>query len=322
MRLAQLAGVLLAAACAAPIVALAQAYPAKPVRLLVPYPPGGGTDIVARVVAQKFLENTGQTMIVENKPGGSEMIATEALARAAADGYTMGLVSNAFSINASLATKLPFDPVRDFIPVTPLVTVPFIFVVHPGVPAKTLPELVALARAKPGVLNYASLGPGTIHHFAMEWFKRLAGIDIVAVPYKGLAAALAAGMAGEVQVVVTGMTAGLAPVNSGKLRALAVAGAKRTEVAPELATVAELGFPGYDAGSWYGVLLPAGTPADIVARLNAELTRILISADVKERFRAVGVDTTPMSPAAFAEFVRTDIQLWARIVKLVDARQQ
>ncbi|MCX7152018.1 MAG: tripartite tricarboxylate transporter substrate binding protein [Proteobacteria bacterium] len=302
--------------------ALAQGYPAKPVRIIVPYPPGGGTDVVARAIAQKFQESTGQAMVVDNRPGASELIGTEAAAKAAPDGYTMLLTTNAYSINASLLPKLPYDSANGFIPVTLLATAPFAFVVNPQVPVKTMQELAALARAQPGRLNYASLGSGSPHQMAMEYFKKLAGIDIVGIPYKGLAPALTAGIAGEVQVVVTGLTAGLAQVRAGKLRALAVTTSKPSTAAPELPTVADSGFPGYDLYAWYGVLLPAGTPTDIVAKLNAELVKALNAPDIKERFKGVGVDTAPMTPAAFADFMREDLQLWTRIVKLVDAKPE
>lgn len=302
--------------------AQAQSYPSKPLHLIVPYPPGGGTDIVARAVAQKLFENTGQPMVIENKPGASELIGTDALAKSAPDGYTMGLVTNTFSINESLQHKLPYKGVSDFIPVTMLIATPFAIAVNPSVPARTLQELVALARSKPGSLNYASLGPGSIHQMSMEWFKHLARVDIVAIPYKGLAAALTAGIAGEVQVVITGLTAGLTHIKSGKLRALAVTTAKRTPAAPDIPTVAEVGFPDYDVMTWYGVLLPAGAPPDIVAKLGTELTKALNAPEVKERFKTIGVDTAPMSPTAFADFLRSDIQLWARIVKLTGAKPE
>ena len=298
----------------------AQSYPSKPLRLIVPYPPGGGTDIVARAVAQKVFENSSQPVVIENKPGASELIGTDALAKSAPDGYTMGLVTNTFSINETLQRKLPYKGIHDFIPVTMLVATPFAIVVHPSVPAQTLQELVALARSKPASLNYASLGPGSIHQMSMEWFKHLAKVDIVAIPYKGLAPALTAGIAGEVQVVITGLTAGMTHIKSGKLRALAVTTAKRTAAAPDIPTVAEVGFPDYDVMTWYGILLPAGTSPDIVAKLGTELTKALNAPEVKERFKTIGVETAPMSPTAFAEFMRSDIQSWARIVKLTGAR--
>lgn len=302
--------------------AQAQSYPSKPLHLIVPYPPGGGTDIVARAVAQKLFENTGQPMVIENKPGASELIGTDALAKSAPDGYTMGLVTNTFSINESLQHKLPYNGMNDFSPVTMLVATPFAIAVNPSVPAQTLQELVALARSKPGSLNYASLGPGSIHQLSMEWFKHLARVDIVAIPYKGLAAALTAGIAGEVQVVITGLTAGMTHIKSGKLRALAVTTAKRTPAAPDIPAVAETGFPDYDVMTWYGILLPAATPPDIVAKLGTELTKALNAPEVKERFKTIGVDTAPMSPTAFADFLRSDIQLWARIVKLTGAKPE
>ena len=302
--------------------AQAQSYPSKPLRLIVPYPPGGGTDIVARAVAQKLFETTVQPVVIENKPGASELIGTDATAKSAPDGYTLGLVTNTFSINESLQHKLPYKGISDFVPVTMLVATPFAIAVNPSVPAQTLQELLALARSKPGSLNYASLGPGSIHQLSMEWFKHLAKVDIVAVPYKGLAAALTAGIAGEVQVVITGLTAGMTHIKSGKLRALAVTTAKRTPAAPDIPAVAEIGFPDYDVMTWYGILLPAGTPPDIVSKLGTELTKALNAQEVKERFKTIGVDIAPTSPTAFADFLRSDIQLWARIVKLTGAKPE
>ncbi len=298
-----------------PPAGLAQTYPSRPIRFFVPYPPGGGTDIVARVLAQKLQESMGQTVIVENKPGGNEIISTDTLAKSAPDGHTLALVSNAFPINVSLRPKLPFDPARDFIPLTMLVTVPFVMVVHTSVAANSVPELVKLAKSKPGQLNYAHLGSGSPHQLAMEWFKQLAGVDIVGVPYKGVAAGNAAVTAGEVQLAFTGLTAGMAQVKGGRLKALAVSPAKRVSAAPELPTVAEAGYPEFDMTTWYGSVIPAGTPPEIVARLHAELVKALNAPDVRQRFAGIGVDTAPMTPEAFASVIRAETQTWAKIIK-------
>src|SRR5690606_35517382 len=219
----------------------AQEFPSKPIRIVVPYPPGGGTDTAARPIAQKLSESMGQPVIVENRPGASELIGTEAVARSAPDGYTLLLTTNAFAINPSLQPKLPYDSARDFTPVTVLITTPFMLVANPQLSAKSVGELAKLAKAQPGKLNFASFGVGTPHHLAMEWLKMLAGVDIVAVTYKGVGPGLTAVMAGEVELMFTGLTAGLAQVKAGKVRALAVTTAKRAPAAPDVPTIAESG---------------------------------------------------------------------------------
>jgi tripartite-type tricarboxylate transporter receptor subunit TctC len=313
------AGVALASiAAAAP--AFAQAFPAKPIRMIVPYPPGGGTDIVARALAAKLAE-TGITLVVDNRPGASEMIGTEAAARSAPDGYTIGLVTNSFSINPALGAKVPYES-RDFAPLTLLATSPFMLAVNPSVSAKTVAEVIALAKARPGGLNYASLGTGTPHHLSMEWFKHLAGVDIVPVPYKGLAPGLTATMTGEVQMIFTGLTAGLSQVRAGKLRGIAVTTAKRAAAAPEFPTMAEAGLTGFDVYAWYGLLVPTGTPAPVIARLNAEFTKALGAPDVQERFRNAGVENAATTPEAFGQFLREDAAMWSRIVKQVGAKAE
>jgi len=311
---------LTAAGLLAPLIAAGQGYPSKPIRFLVPYPPGGGTDLVARAVAQKLQDSMGQPVVVENKPGGSEIISTEAAARSAPDGYTIALVTNAFAINAGAGRKLPFDPVADFVPVAYLVSVPFLLVVHPSVPASSVQELVALAKAQPGKLNYASLGSGSPHGLAIEWFKKLAGIDLTEVPYKGVAQAMAAGAAGEVQVLFTGLTAGLAQVKSGRLKAIAVSPAKRVAAVPELPSIAEAGYPDFDVTTWYGVVAPAGTPGSIVSKLNAEIDKTLGLPDLKERLAGIGVDPLPMSAAEFGQAMQKDLRLWSRVIKATGAK--
>jgi len=318
----------LALACAAgaqdpsalrPAQASGQAFPSKPIRFLVPYPPGGGTDIVARAVGQKLQESMGQPVLVENRPGASEIIGTEALARSAPDGHTIALVGS-FAINPSLFPKLPYDSERDFIPVTRLVNVPLALVAHPSVPASSVKELVQLAKSRPGKLNFAHLGAGSPHYLAMEWFKHLAGVDIVAVPYKGVAPANAAVAAGEVQIMFTGLTAGLAQVKAGRLKALAVSPAKRVGAAPELPSVAEAGYPDFDIMVWYGVVAPAGTPAETLAKLNAEIAKALGAADLKQRFAAMGIEAAPLPAGEFGRFIRSETQMWGRIIKATGAK--
>ena len=302
--------------------AAAQSFPSKPIRLIVPYPPGGGTDTAARPIAQKMTESLGQAVIVDNRPGASEIIGTEAVARAAPDGYTLLLTTNAFAINPSLQPKLPYDSARDFAPVSPLVTTPFMLVSSPRLQANSMAELVKLAKAQPGKLNFASLGTGTPHHLAMEWLKLLAGVDIVAVPYKGVGPGLTAVMAGEVELMFTGLTAGLVQVNAGKVRALAVTTAKRAPAAPEVPTIAEGGFPEYEALAWYGILAPAGTPAPVIARLNAEFAKALNAPDIRERFAKIGVDPAPGSPSDLLEMIRKETELWAKVIKAMGVKPQ
>ncbi len=302
--------------------AAAQSFPSKPIRLIVPYPPGGGTDTAARPIAQKMTESLGQAVIVDNRPGASEIIGTEAVARAAPDGYTLLLTTNAFAINPSLQPKLPYDSTRDFAPVSPLVTTPFMLVSSPRLQANSMAELVKLAKAQPGKLNFASLGSGTPHHLAMEWLKLLAGVDIVAVPYKGVGPGLAAVMTGEVELMFTGLTAGLVQVNAGKVRALAVTTAKRAPAAPEIPTIAEAGYPEYEALAWYGILAPAGTPAPVISRLNAEFAKALNAPDIRERFAKIGVDPAPGSPSDLLEMIRKETQLWSKVIKAMGVKPE
>ena len=295
-------------------------FPNKPIRVLIPYPPGGGTDTAMRIVQPKLQEGLGQTIVIENRPGASETIGTDALAKSAPDGHTIGLVSNAFSINATLFPKLPFDVHNDFVPVTMMVVVPFVLVTYPAVPANSVQELIALAKRQPGKLNFASLGSGSPHYLAFEWFKMLAGLDIVAVPYKGLAPAMTAVTAGEVQMMLAGLTAGLPQVKAGKFKALAVSPAKRIGVLSDVPTIAEAGYPEYDVNTWYAILAPRGTPAPIVARLNAEFTKALNTQDSVTRFTAMGVEVAPSSPEALWARIRGEIDTWGRIIKATGAK--
>ena len=300
--------------------AAAQGFPSKPIRLIVPYPPGGGTDTAARPIAQKMTESIGQAVIVDNRPGASEIIGTEAVARATPDGYTLLLTTNAFAINPSLQPKLPYDSTRDLLPVSPLVTTPFMLVGSPRLQASSMAELMKLAKTQPGKLNFASLGSGTPHHLAMEWLKLLAGVDIVAVPYKGVGPGLTAVMAGEVELMFTGLTAGLVQVNAGKVRALAVTTAKRSPAAPDVPTIAEAGYPEYEALAWYGILAPAGTPAPVISRLNAEFAKALNAPDIRERFAKIGVDPAPGSPSDLLEMIRKETELWAKVIKAMGVK--
>jgi len=295
----------------------AQTYPSRQIRFIVPYAPGGGADIACRIIAQKMSESMGQPVLVENRPGASEIIGNEALAHAAPDGYTVGFISNALTVNAILQPKLPFDPERDIVPVTRLLTIPLIMVVPPSMPVNSVKELVALAKSEPGKLNYASFGVAGPHALAMEWFKRVSGTDIVAITYKGVAPGLAALVAGEIQVMLTGLSGGMPHIKSGKIRAIATTAAKGVAALPQLAPIAR-DYPEYDVNTWYGLGVPAGTPAPIVNRIHDETVRALNAPDVRQRFDSLGVEIAPLSQEAFIAMLREESRLWARVIK--DAR--
>ena len=304
-----------------PALALAQ-YPTRAIRLVVPYPPGGGTDTVARPLAQKLTEQLKHPVIVDNRGGASEIIGTEIVAHATPDGYTLLMTTNAFAINLALRRTLPYRPAKDFAPVARLITTPFMLVVHPGLKAASLRELLAAAKAEPGKLNYASIGAGTPHHLAMEWLKQLAAVDIVPVPYKGVGPGLAAVMAGEVQMMMTGLSAGLVQVKAGKLRALALTTAARSPSVPEVPTVAESGFAGYEALAWYGILAPAATPAEVIARLNAEIGSALRAPDLRERLANIGVDAAPGTPAQLELLIDQETKLWAKVIEVAGIKPE
>src|SRR6266849_1400802 len=277
-----LAGLLLAAACC---VAQAQApFPNRPIRLIVTSPAGGANDILNRTLAAKLSESIGQPLLIDNRPGASGFVAAEMVAKSPADGYTLlGATEATLVANPLFFRKVPYDPQRDFSPVTMTVEVNYVLLVHPSVPASSVPELIALARSKPGALNYASSGNGSAFHLGMEMFKRMAGVDIVHVPFKGSSLSVNAMLAGDVQIMLNGTPTGMPLAKSGKLRALAVAGAKRSALAPELPTVAESGLPGFEMSGWFGTVAPTGTPASVIAKLNSEYLRALHSPEVRER---------------------------------------
>jgi tripartite-type tricarboxylate transporter receptor subunit TctC len=302
--------------------AWAQAYPDKPIRIVVPYPPGSGTDIVARILAQKISENWGQQVIVDNKPGAGAIVGVEAVARSTPDGYTIGIGDTGpLAINPALYSKLPYNPLTDFVPITQVANLPFVLVVHPSLPVKTVPELIALAKREPGKLNYASVGNGSAVHLASELFKQLAGIDIVHVPYKGSAPALTGLLQGEVSLMFVNLFSSLAHVKAGRLRVLAVASPKRTTMMPDLPTVAEAGLPGYAFLAWFGIIAPAGTPQPIVEKLNGEFRRVLNLPDVRDRLvNQGGTEPVGSTSAEFAELLRNDMVKWAKLVKESGAR--
>jgi len=295
--------------------AAAQTYPAKSIRLIVPFPPGGSADILARAIGQKAGEGLGQSLVVENRPGAGTAIGAEALAKSAPDGYAImiGTVSS-HAINPALNPKLPFDPVRDFTPVSLVASIPFAMIVHPSVPAKTVQEFVALARAKPGTLNYSSAGSGTSNHLAGELLKSMTGIDIVHVPYKGSAPALNDLISGQVSLMFDLVLTAAPPVKSGSVRGLAVTSAQRSSVLPDLPTVAE-SIPGYEVSAWFGVFAPAGVPQPVVQRLNAEFVKALQQPDLRQRLASQGAEPLTSTPDEFAAYLRLEIEKWAKVVK-------
>jgi tripartite-type tricarboxylate transporter receptor subunit TctC len=312
------------AACAAAASAFAQGaagYPAKPVRFIAPFPPGGSTDLLARLVAQKLAEAWGQQVIVENRGGAAGTIGVELAARAAPDGYTivMGHVGT-FGVNPTLYPKLPYDAIRDFAPVTVLATVPNAMAVHPSLPVKTARDFIALAKARPGELLYASGGSGSASHLAGEYFKLLTQINMVHVPYKGTAPAMASMISGETTMTITGMVALGPHIKSKRLKLLGVATLKRLAIAPEIPTLHESGAPGYDANQWYGVLTQAAVPREIVAKLHADIVKVMTRPDVRDRLAADGAEVVANTPEQFAAHIKSEIARWAPVVKASGAK--
>lgn len=292
----------------------AQNYPARPVRMIVPFPPGGGTDILARIVSQKLGERLGQQVIVDNRPGAATNIGMELAARSAPDGYTLLMASIGLAANPSLYPKLGFDPLVDLAPVTLVAMAPTVLSVHPSVPARTVKQLVSLVQSKPGALNYGSFGGGSGAHLAAELFKLTTGLDIVHVPYKGGGPAITALMSGEVQMVFSSMLPVIPHLKSGRLAAIAIASAKRTTALPELPTFREFGID-YETGTWFGVLVPAGTPREIITGLNEEIVRILRLPDVQERIAGEGAEPVGNSPAEFQAFIKNEAAKLGKVVR-------
>jgi tripartite-type tricarboxylate transporter receptor subunit TctC len=297
-------------------------YPVKPVRVIVPFAPGGNTDFTARSIAERLTPVFKHQVIVENRPGGATNIGTEAVARAAPDGYTllMGGASNA--INMSLFAKLPYDALRDFEPVILCVQGANVLAVHPSLPAKNLKELIALAKARPGTLNFASSGLGSSNHMAGELFKLMAGINIVHVPYKGNAPAITDLLGGHVEMLFSGVPALVPHLKSGRLRAIAIGSLKRFPAIPQVPTFDESGLKGYEATTWFGLMAPAKTPKEIVTRWNVEVDRILKGAEIRERFLNDGLEPMGGSPESFAKFIRAEINKYAKVIKAANVPKQ
>ncbi len=310
--------VLLAAACAATGAAASgqtESFPARPTRMIMPFPPGGSLDPFARVLSLRLPDFMGQHVVVDYRGGASGNVGMELAARAAPDGYTVVINSLPMVVNPSLFSKLPFDLTKDFAPVSLLAAAPFVLVIHPSVAAASVKELIALARAKPGQLNYSSAGSGTNLHVAAELFKNLTKTNIAHVPYKGGGPALGALLGNEAQVSFLGVTIVAAQLGAGRMRALGVTSARRSPALPEVPTIAEAGVPGYEFSAWYGVLIPAGTPPKIVSTWNAAIVKVLRSPDAAERIAREGADIIASSPAEFGAHIRTELAKWAKVVK-------
>jgi len=319
-RFLQLAG----AAVAAPAVsrvAWAQSYPARPVRLIIGYTPGGSADLTARLLAQWLSERLGQSFLVESRPGGGTNIATEAVVRAPADGYTLLLVAPANAINATLYEKLNYDFIRDMAPVAGLIRFPNVMEVNPSVPAKTVPEFIAYAKANPGKINYASSGNGSTIHMSAELFKMMVGVDMLHVPYRGGAPALTDMLAGQVQIMFDNLPTSIEHIRAGKLRPLAITSTTRAELLPDVPTVADF-VPGYESSAWYGVGAPRNTPAEIIDRLNKEINAILAEPKVKTRIAKMGATLVAGSPADFGKLVADETEKWGKVVKFSGAKAE
>ena len=318
--LMQAARIAIAIAWLAATAALAQDWPTRPVKIIVPFAPGGPADIYARVVGQRLQEALGQPFVVEDRAGGGSVVGTDVAAKSAADGYTLLLMSNTHTVNESLLTNKPFALMRDFVPVAPINYSDLVLVVHPSVPVNTLADLIKLARAKPNGLNYASSGPGTPYHMAGELFKAMADVAIVHVPYKGSSGARSDVLGGQVQMMFDAVTTMSEHVRAGKVKALGTTGRERSAVMPNVPTISEAGVPGYEATIWLGLMAPKGTPPAIVNRLNAEIAKIVAKPEVRDEWAKQGATTMSMNPDEFGKYLNDDIAKWARIVKISGAK--
>jgi tripartite-type tricarboxylate transporter receptor subunit TctC len=295
-------------------------YPNKAIRLIVPLAPGGGGDIMARAIGQRLTDNFRQSVIVDNRAGGATMIGTEIVARAPADGYTLVMATSSHAINPSLYPRLPFDPIKDFSAVTLIATSPLLLVLNPSLPAKTVKEFVALAQSRTAKLNFASGGPAGIPHLAAELFKMMAHVDLVHIPYKGMGLALTDLIGAQVDLLFSTPVASLPYVKSGRLRGIAGTGAVRSLAFPDIPTIAEAGYPGYEAGTWYALLAPAGTPRQAINRLNAEVLKIIQVPDLRERLADLGVEFVGSTPEACIESIKSELRKWSLVIKQSNIR--
>jgi tripartite-type tricarboxylate transporter receptor subunit TctC len=298
-----------------PILAFAQGYPNRPVRVIVPYPPGGATDVIARVVAQKLTESWPHPVVVENKAGASGTVGSEQVVKSAPDGYTLLVQGTQHSINLSLYKQLPYDTLRDFVPIAYLASAPFLLVVHPTVPANNVAELIAYIKTRPRGLDYGSSGVAGGAHLAGEIFKTAAGVQLTHIPYKGGAPALADLLGGQIPIVFDPIPTSINQVRAGKLKALGITSARRSSLMPELPTVAESGLPGFDVAAWFGLYAPAAVPREVVVKLNADVNRVLQLPDVKEKFAALGAESMPMGLDQFATHLRSEIAKFAKAIR-------
>ncbi len=303
---------LLSAALALP--AVAQVYPTRPIRVIVPFPPGGSNDIVARVIGQQLMERIGKPVVIDNRGGAGGMIGTDTAVHSHPDGHTLLIISVAYAYNPSLY-KLNFDPVKDVAPVAQLGTGPNSLVVHPSVPVNSVKDLIALAKAKPGVLNYATAGIGSFQHMSSEMFRIMAGINIVHIPFKGGGPAMLAVIAGQSQISIGSLLQTLPHIRSGKLKALATGGAKRSPALPEVPTVAEAGVPGYEANNWWGIVAPAATPPAVVRKLNTEIAAILATPETQKWFVSEGGEAVSRTPEEFKKWILSEMAKWGKVVK-------
>jgi tripartite-type tricarboxylate transporter receptor subunit TctC len=300
--------------------ALAQAYPARPIRLIIPYPPGGPRDIQARLIGPKLTEAWGQPVVIDNRAGASGMIGMQLAAAAAPDGYTLVMISSSFTAAPSLYAKLPYDTLNDFVPVAPLTSGPSLLVVNNALPVKSVKELIAYARGRPGQLNYGSAGNGVPSHLSMELFKLMTGTSLTHVPYKGMAPALNDVISGQIQVSLPTIPGGLPHAQAGRVRAIGVSSAKRSPAAPEVPTIAEAGVAGYESTNWYGLSAPARTPQAIVQKVNAEIGRVLALPEVRSKLLGMGMEAEAGTPEQFSEYLRTEVAKWAKVVKATGLR--
>ncbi len=313
----------LAVAAVLPTGALAQAFPSKPIRLVSPYPPAGVNDLLARIIAPKLSEYLGQPVVVENRAGATGNIGAEIVARAPADGHTllMGQAGN-LTINVSLMAKMPFDPVRDFAPITLLAATPNVLVVHPSLPVKSVKDLVLLAKARPGMINYATSGIGSPGHLAAELLNKSAGIKMIHIPYKGAAPALTDVIAGNAHLYFTSPASALPYIPSGRLRMVAVASLKRSALLPDIPTVAEAGYPDFDVSSWWGVVAPAATPREVIMRLHTDINRVMALPETRNKITELGAEIVTGTPEQFAAYIKSETAKWAKLIREVGVKPE